>query len=60
MVYFDKILHAYVFKHFPVTGMQNGDESSLSNILAVRALLVKMLITVEILYIDRSKAVVWV
>ena len=32
MVYFDKILYAYVFEHFPATGMQNGDEVSPSNI----------------------------
>ena len=28
MVYFDKNLYAYVFKHFPGTGMTNGDEAS--------------------------------
>ena len=45
MVYFDKILYAYV--HFPATGMQNGDEASASNILAGQALLMKMLITLD-------------
>ena len=47
MVYFDKILFADVFQHFPASGMQNGIEASLSNILAGLALLVKMLITLD-------------
>ena len=32
MVYFDKKIYAYVFEHFPATGLQNGDEVSPSNI----------------------------
>ena len=32
-MYFVYILHTYVFKHCPVTGMQNGDEASPSIIL---------------------------
>ena len=47
MVYFDKILYAYVFYHFPATGMQNVDKTSLSIILVSQAFLVKMLITLE-------------
>ena len=30
------------FEHCPATGMQNGDEASPSNVLAGRALLMKM------------------
>ena len=48
MVYFDQILHSYTFKHCQDTGMQNGDEASLSISPAVRGQLVKMLITVEL------------
>ena len=39
------ILNTYVVKHCPATGMQNSDEASSSIILADRALLVKMFIT---------------
>ena len=47
MVYLVQIMDTYVFKHCPATGMKIGDEASPSIILAARALLVKMLITVE-------------
>ena len=47
MVYFDKILYAKVFYHFPATGMQNVDKTLLSIILVSQAFLVKMLITLE-------------
>ena len=47
MVYFDKILYAYVFYHFPATVMQNVDKTSLSITLVSQAFLVKMLITLE-------------
>ena len=36
------------FDHYPATDMQNGDEASPSIILAGRALLMKMLITLEL------------
>ena len=36
------------FEHCPATDMQNGDEASPSIILAGRALLMKMLITLEL------------
>ena len=36
------------FEHCPATDMQNGDEASPSIILAGRALLIKMLITLEL------------
>ena len=39
-----QILYTYVFEHCPSTGMQNGDDASLSIILVRRAILVKMLI----------------
>ena len=42
-----QILYSYAFKHCPATGMKKCDEASLSIILVVRALLVKMLITLE-------------
>ena len=38
------------FEHCPATDMQNGDESSPSIIFAGRALLLKMLITLELRY----------
>ena len=47
MVYFVQNLYSYVFQHCPAAGMQNGDEASPTNIFAGRALLVKMLITLE-------------
>ena len=47
MVYLVQILYTYVFYHYPATGMRKGDEASLRIILAGRALLVKMLITLE-------------
>ena len=47
IVYCDKILYAYVFKHFPATGKQNGYKSPPSNILAGQAPLVKMLIILD-------------
>ena len=47
MEYLVKILYTYVFYHPSATGMQKGDEASPSIILAGRALLVKMLITLE-------------
>ena len=47
MVYFVQILYTYVFLHCPVTGMKKDDKASPSIILAGRALLVKMLITLE-------------
>ena len=43
---FFQILY-YVFKHCPATGMKKCDEASLSIIFAGRALMVKMLITLE-------------
>ena len=46
-VHFVQILYTYVFQHCQATGMQNGDEASPSIILANRALLVKMLITLD-------------
>ena len=36
------------FEHCPVTELQNGDEASQSIIFAGRALLIKMLITLEL------------
>ena len=50
MAYLVQILYIYVFLHFPVTGMNKGDEASPSIILADQALLVKkkMLITLEL------------
>ena len=42
-----QILYTYAFKYCPVTGMKKCDEASPSIILVVRALLVKMLITLE-------------
>ena len=45
MEYFVQILFTFVLKNCETAGMQNGDEVSLSIILADRALLVKMLIT---------------
>ena len=47
MAYLVQILYTYVFKHCPATGMGKGDEDSPSFILVGRALLVKMLITLE-------------
>ena len=47
MVYFVQILYTYVFKHYPATGMKKCNEALPSIILAGRALLVKMLITLE-------------
>ena len=44
-IYF-QILY-YVFKHCPATGMKKCDEASPSIIFAGRALLVKMLITLD-------------
>ena len=41
----DRLINSMYFNIFPTTGMQNGDEASPSNILAGKALLVKMLIT---------------
>ena len=46
MVHLDQIF-LYLFYHFPATGMKKGDEASPSIIFAGRALLVKMLITLE-------------
>ena len=46
MVYFFQILY-YAFKHCPATGTKKCDETSLSIIFAGRALMVKMLITLE-------------
>ena len=40
-------VYTYVFEHCPATGMQKSDEASPSIILAGRAILVKMLITLE-------------
>ena len=48
MVYLVQILYTYVFKHCPATGMKKGDKASSSIILAGRAFLVKMLITLEL------------
>ena len=47
MVYFVQIFYTTVFLHCLASGMQNGDEASPSNILAGRALVTKMLITLE-------------
>ena len=47
MVYLVHNLYTYVFKHYPATVMKKGDEASPSIILAGRALLVKMLITLK-------------
>ena len=47
MVYLLQILYTYAFSHCPAAAMQNCDEASSSIILAGRALLVKMLITLE-------------
>ena len=47
MVYLVQILYTYVFKHCSATDMQKGNEASSSIILAIRALLVKMIITLE-------------
>ena len=41
MGYLDQILHTYLFKYCPATGMQSCDEGLLSFILAGRGLLVK-------------------
>ena len=48
MVYFDQSLGFYLFYYCPTTGMSNSDEASPSIILAGRALLVKMLITLDL------------
>ena len=47
MVYLDQILHAEIFQHWPVTGMQNCDEASPNIVSAGQGILVKMLITCE-------------
>ena len=47
MLYCDQILHTYIFYHCLDTGLQNGDEASLSISPAGRGQLVKMLITLE-------------
>ena len=47
MVYFVQILYSYVFLYCPATGMKKCDEASPSIILAGRALLVTMHITLE-------------
>ena len=47
MVYFVKILNTHIFYNCTDTGVKKGDEASPSIILAGRALLVKMLITLE-------------
>ena len=49
MVYVDQILHIYLLKHCQSTDMQNGDAALQSIILAGRGILVKILITLEIL-----------
>ena len=47
MVYLVQILYTYVFYHCPATGMEKDDEATPSIILAGRAILVKMHITLE-------------
>ena len=47
MAYLVQILYTYVFEHCPATGMNKDDKASPSIILAGRAILVKMLITLE-------------
>ena len=44
MVYFDQIFHTYTFYHCQETGIQNGDETSLSISPGGRGQFVKMLI----------------
>ena len=34
MVYLDQILHTYLFRYYPVIGVQNGDQTSPSIICA--------------------------
>ena len=45
-----KVCILMYFEHCPATNMQNGDEASPSIILVGRALLMKMLITLEQVY----------
>ena len=47
MVYLVQMLYTSVFEHCQATGLKKCDEASPSIILAGRALLVKMLITLE-------------
>ena len=47
IVYFDRLLHTHTPQHCQDTGMQNGDEASMSVSLASRGQLVKMLIILE-------------
>ena len=47
MVHLVRIFNTNVFQYCPATGMQNGDEASPSIILVGRALLMKLLITLE-------------
>ena len=47
ILYLVQNLYTHVFLHGPANGMQRSDEASPSIILAGRALLVKMLITLE-------------
>ena len=51
MLYFDQILHTYLFQHCPASGMQNGDEALPSVILAGLGLIDKYLIILEPHYI---------
>ena len=47
MVYLVQMLYIFVLYHCPATGMKKGDEATPSIILAGRALLVKMFVTLE-------------